>query len=48
VGLPDAAVKESRDRVSSAIRNSKFKPPHQCGRVTINLAPADLKKKAGL
>lgn len=45
VGLPDAAVKESRDRVSSAIRNSKFKPPHQCGRVTINLAPADLKKE---
>jgi len=45
VGLPDAAVKESRDRVSSAIRNSKFKPPHQSGRVTINLAPADLKKE---
>jgi len=45
VGLPDAAVKESRDRVSSAIRNAKFKPPHQSGRVTINLAPADLKKE---
>jgi magnesium chelatase family protein len=45
VGLPDAAVKESRDRVSSAIRNGKFKPPHQCGRVTINLAPADIKKE---
>lgn len=45
VGLPDAAIKESRDRVSAAIRNSKFKPPHQCGRVTINLAPADLKKE---
>jgi len=45
VGLPDAAVKESRDRVSAAIRNSKFKPPHQCGRVTVNLAPADLKKE---
>jgi len=45
VGLPDAAVKESRDRVGSAIRNSKFKPPHQCGRVTVNLAPADLKKE---
>ncbi len=45
VGLPDAAVKESRDRVGSAIRNSKFKPPHQCGRITINLAPADLKKE---
>ena len=45
VGLPDAAVKESKDRVGSAIRNSKFKPPHQCGRVTVNLAPADLKKE---
>ncbi|MEK7598151.1 MAG: YifB family Mg chelatase-like AAA ATPase [Patescibacteria group bacterium] len=45
VGLPDTAVKESRDRVSSAIRNSNFKPPHQSGRVTINLAPADLKKE---
>ena len=45
VGLPDAAVKESKDRVGSAIRNSKFKPPHQCGRITVNLAPADLKKE---
>ncbi|PIP28128.1 MAG: magnesium chelatase [Candidatus Moranbacteria bacterium CG23_combo_of_CG06-09_8_20_14_all_35_22] len=45
VGLPDTAVKESRDRVSSAIRNSGFKPPHRAGRVTINLAPADLKKE---
>lgn len=45
VGLPDAAVKESRDRVSSAIKNSRFRPPHQCGRVTVNLAPADLRKE---
>ena len=45
VGLPDAAVKESRDRVSSAIRNSQFRPPHQCGRVTVNLAPADIRKE---
>jgi len=45
VGLPDAAVKEAKDRVGSAIRNSKFKPPHQCGRITVNLAPADLKKE---
>lgn len=45
VGLPDAAIKESRDRVGAAIRNSKFKPPHQCGRITVNLAPADLKKE---
>ncbi|MDO8566397.1 MAG: YifB family Mg chelatase-like AAA ATPase [Candidatus Moranbacteria bacterium] len=44
VGLPDTAIKESRDRVSSALKNSGFKPPHQCGRVTVNLAPADLPK----
>lgn len=44
VGLPDTAIKESRDRVSSAIKNSGFKPVHQCGRVTVNLAPADLPK----
>lgn len=45
VGLPDTAIKESRDRVSSAIRNSGFLPPHRAGRVTVNLAPADLKKE---
>lgn len=45
VGLPDAAVKESKDRVGSAIRNTGFKPPHRAGRVTVNLAPADLKKE---
>lgn len=45
VGLPDAAIKESRDRVSAAIKNSLLKPPHQCGRITVNLAPADLKKE---
>jgi len=45
VGLPDASVKESRDRVSSAIKNSGFKPPHQNGRITVNLAPADLPKQ---
>ncbi len=42
VGLPDAAVQESRERVRAAIRNSGGKFPH--GRVTVNLAPADLKK----
>src|ERR1700744_2242100 len=43
VGLPDAAVRESRDRVRSAIKNSGFDiPPTQ---ITINLAPADLKKE---
>jgi len=44
VGLPDTAVKESRDRVSSAMKNSGFIPPYRSGRVTINLAPADLQK----
>ena len=42
VGLPDAAVRESRDRVRSAIKNSGFDLP--CTRITINLAPADIKK----
>lgn len=46
VGLPDIAVKESRDRVSSALKNTGFKPPHQCGRITVNLAPADLQKSS--
>lgn len=45
VGLPDTAIKESKDRVGAAIRNSGFLPPHRAGRVTINLAPADLKKE---
>jgi magnesium chelatase family protein len=44
VGLPDTSIKESRDRVCSAIKNSGFKPPHQCGRITVNLAPADVPK----
>ncbi|MCB4791743.1 MAG: YifB family Mg chelatase-like AAA ATPase [Elusimicrobia bacterium] len=43
VGLPDAAVKESKDRVISAIRNSGFDFPGK--RITINLAPADIKKE---
>ena len=43
VGLPDAAVKESRDRVSTAMTSSAFKFP--MGRTTINLAPADVKKE---
>jgi magnesium chelatase family protein len=42
VGLPDAAVRESRDRVRSAIRNSGFAFPQH--RVTVNLAPADVRK----
>src|SRR6476469_1940409 len=43
VGLPDAAVKESRDRVSTALVNSGFRMP--LGKTTINLAPADLRKE---
>ncbi len=43
VGLPDAAVKESADRVWTALINSGFRPP--MGRTTINLAPADMKKE---
>jgi len=42
VGLPDASVRESRDRVRSAIRNSGYEFPLQ--RVTVNLAPADVRK----
>ncbi len=43
VGLPDAAVKESDDRVFSALSNSGFKPPRT--RTTINLAPGHLRKE---
>lgn len=43
VGLPDAAVKESSDRVWTALLNSGFAPP--MGRTTINLAPADIRKE---
>ena len=43
VGLPDTAVKESSDRVWTALINSGFRPP--MGRTTINLAPADTKKE---
>jgi len=43
VGLPEAAVKESKDRVKSAIGNSGYKFPDD--RITVNLAPADIKKE---
>ncbi len=43
VGLPDTAVKESRERVRAAMKNSGFNFPN--GRITVNLAPADLKKE---
>src|SRR6185369_4823740 len=42
VGLPDAGVKEGRVRIRGALENTGFKLPHR--RVTVNLAPADLKK----
>ena len=43
VGLPEAAVKESKDRVKSAISNSGYRFPDD--RITVNLAPADIKKE---
>jgi magnesium chelatase family protein len=43
VGLPDAAVKESADRVASALQNSGYRPPQS--RTTVNLAPGDLRKE---
>lgn len=43
VGLPEAAVKESKERVRSAVINSQFEFP--CRRITLNLAPADLPKE---
>ncbi len=43
VGLPDPAVREARERVTSAIKNSHFKFPIR--RITVNLAPADIKKE---
>jgi magnesium chelatase family protein len=46
VGLPDTSVRESRDRVKSAIRNSGFDYPVH--RITVNLAPADIRKAGSL
>lgn len=46
VGLPDAAVKESKERVRSAIRNSGFEMPVK--KITVNLAPADIKKEGAI
>lgn len=45
VGLPEAAVRESKDRVRSALINARFEFPAR--RITINLAPADLPKEGG-
>ena len=46
VGLPDAAVKEARERVRAAVKNSGFKFP--VSRITCNLAPAGTKKSGTL
>jgi magnesium chelatase family protein len=46
VGLPDTAVKESRDRVQAALKNSGFIMPY--GHTTVNLSPADLKKEGSV
>jgi magnesium chelatase family protein len=43
VGLPDTAVRESRNRIIAAVRNNGFAFPHQC--IMVNLAPADVKKE---
>src|SRR3989337_2019669 len=43
VGLPDTAVKESKDRVRAALKNSGFEFPLK--QITVNLAPADIKKE---
>ncbi len=45
VGLPEAAVRESKDRVRAALLNSQFEFPAR--RITVNLAPADLPKEGG-
>lgn len=45
VGLPDTGVRESRERVRSALINSGYEFP--AGRITVNLAPADLPKESG-
>lgn len=46
IGLPDNAVKESRDRVKAAIKNSGYEFPSR--KITVNLAPADVKKEGSL
>ena len=43
VGLPEGAVKESKERVTAAIQNSVFKLPGK--HITVNLAPADIRKE---
>src|SRR5450432_4312186 len=45
VGLPEAEVKEAKDRVRAALQNARFEFPVR--RITVNLAPADLPKESG-
>ena len=45
VGLPDAEVRESKDRVRAALQTGRFEFPSR--RITVNLAPADLPKESG-
>src|SRR5512132_4700949 len=45
VGLPEAEVREARDRVRAALQNARFEFPAR--RITVNLAPADLPKESG-
>lgn len=46
VGLPDTAIKESRQRIATALKNAGFKIPDR--KITVNLAPADIKKEGTL
>ena len=46
VGLPDAAVRESRERIRAAVKNCGFEFPMR--RITVNLAPADTRKEGAL
>ena len=46
VGLPDTAIKESRQRIQTALKNSGIRLPER--KITVNLAPADLKKEGTL
>src|SRR6185436_11560167 len=46
VGLPDTAIKESSKRIQTALKNSGIRLP--CKKITVNLAPADLKKEGTL
>jgi len=49
VGLPDKSVDEAKERISSALKNTGFKPPRAFAkRVTVNLAPADTKKEGSM